>query len=164
MPFANFDNRHFDAAEKTAVNNALSSLEDALKEKQANLSAEERQKYGSVNEQNKLIINKVKDYHDTQPALSSPDIDWNEFNDDHDTRNFLQSTILRLQGLVIGMENAKILHDYDNYSAALTDYDYSKYKAGTQSIGFQPKVDELAQFFSGRPTGSTATKPTEEEA
>lgn len=158
MPFTNLDNRHFDASEKSNINKSIDDLEAALTSKLANLSAEERQKYGSVNEQNKLIINKVKDYNDTQPALSSLDIDWDEFNNDFDTRTFLQNTIQRLQGLLIGMENAKILHDYDNYTAALTDYDYAKYKASTQALGFQPKVDELAQFFAGRPSASTAAK------
>lgn len=162
MPFTNLDNRHFDDTEKTAVNRAITDLEAAMTNKLANLSAEERQKYGSVNEQNKLIINKVKDYNDTQPTLSSPDIDWTEFNNDHDTRTFLQNSIQRLQGLLIGMENAKILHDFDNYTASLTDYDFAKYKASTQSVGFQPKVDELAQFFSGRPSGSTVAKNNDE--
>lgn len=70
MPFTNFDSRHFSAAEKTAVNTAVTSLETALTPKLANLSPEERLQYGSVNEQNKLIINKVKDFRDSQPALS----------------------------------------------------------------------------------------------
>jgi hypothetical protein len=155
MPFTNFDSRHFTAAEKTAVNTALTSLETALQPKTANLSAEERQQYGSVNEQNKLIINKVKDFRDSQPALSSPDVDWTEFANDHDTRAYLQATIQRLQSLIDGMNNAKILHDWDNYQAALTDYDFAKYKISTNATGYQTKVNELAQFFAGRPTGST---------
>ena len=163
MPFTNLDNRHFNTTEKDAVNKAISDLGLALTDKLANLSAEERQKYGSVNEQNKLVINKVKDFNDSQPALSSPDIDWAEFNDDFDSRAYIQTTIQQLQGLIIGLENAKILHDYDNYTASLTDYDYAKYKASTQAIGFQPKVDELAQFFVGRPTGTTAKKIDENQ-
>ncbi len=155
MPFTNFDSRHFTPAEKTAVNTALTSLETALQPKTANLSAEERQQYGSVNEQNKLIINKVKDFRDSQPALSSPDVDWTEFANDHDTRAYLQATIQRLQSLIDGMNNAKILHDWDNYQAALTDYDFAKYKISTNATGYQTKVNELAQFFAGRPTGST---------
>ena len=155
MPFTNFDSRHFTPAEKTAVNTALTSLETALQPKTANLSAEERQQYGSVNEQNKLIINKVKDFRDSQPALSSPDVDWTEFANDHDTRAYLQATIQRLQSLIDGMNNAKILHDWDNYQAALTDYDFAKYKISTNATGYQTTVNELAQFFAGRPTGST---------
>ena len=79
MPFTNFDNRHFTAAEKTAVNNAITAAETALLNKQAVLTPEERQQYGSVNEQNKLIINKVKDFRDLQPGLGCPDVDWVEF-------------------------------------------------------------------------------------
>ena len=155
MSFTNFDSRHFSVSEKTAVNAALASIELAISTKLANLSATERQQYGSVNEQNKLIINKVKNFNDTQPALSSPDIDWAEFNSDFDAREFLQTAIQRLQSLIDGLGNAKILHDYDNYQAALTDYDFAKYKASTNAVGFQTKVAEMAQFFSGRPSGST---------
>jgi len=154
MSFNNLDNRHFSATEKTAINTVLANLELALADKLANLSAAERQQYGSVNEQNKLIINKVKSFHDAQPTLSSPDIDWAEFDNDFDTREYLQSAIQRLQSLIDGLGNAKILHDYDNYQASLTDYDFTKYKASTNAVGFQTKVAEMSQFFSGRPSGS----------
>jgi len=160
MSFTNFDNRHFDDTEKLAVNTALASLELAVSEKVANLSATERQQYGSVNEQNKLIINKVKGFNDSQSTLSSPDIVWSEFNDDFDTREFLQTAIQRLQSLMDGLGNAKILHDYDNYQAALTDYEYSKYKASTDATGFQTKVAEIAQFFNSGPRPASPDAPT----
>jgi len=160
MPFTNFDSRHFAATEKTAVNNAVTAIETALANKLANLTADERQQYGSVNEQNKLIINKVKDFRDSQPALSSPDVDWVEFMNDYDTRAFIQATIQRLQSMIDGLNNAKILHDWDNYQAALTDYDFAKYKASTQAVGYQTKVSELAQFFTGGNTSSAKSTNT----
>ena len=131
MPFENLTNNHFLPAEKTTVATALASLETTLLPRIKNLSAEERQKYGSINETNKLIVNKAKEYRASQPTLSSPDVDWVEFQNDFDSRDFLQSTILRLQSIIDGLNNNKILHDYDYYQAALTDYDYSKYKAST---------------------------------
>jgi len=70
MPFENFNNRHFSPAEKTALSDALSTLEGALSDKLASLTPDERKQYGSINEQNKRIVNKVKDYHDNQPDLS----------------------------------------------------------------------------------------------
>jgi hypothetical protein len=161
MPFENLNNNHYVAAEKTAVGTSLTALESALSAKIRNLSAEERQKYGSVNEQNKLIVNKVKDYKASQPGLSSPDVDWVEFQNDFDSREFLQSTITRLQTLIDGLNNNKILHDYDNYQAALTDYDFSKYKASTKAAGYEGKVTAIAQFFNR--TGTTATAKTTEE-
>ncbi len=39
------------------------------------------------------------------------------------------------------------MHDYDNYQAALTDYDFAKYKASTNAVGFQTKVAEIGQFL-----------------
>lgn len=107
-----------------------------------------------------MIINKVKDFHDAQPAFSSPDVDWVEFNNDFDTREFLQSTVLRLQSMIDGLGNAKILHDYDNYQASLTDYDFAKYKASTNAVGFQTKVAEIAQFFNSGPRPANSDTPT----
>lgn len=163
MPFTNFDNRHFSAAEKTAINTALATLETALTNKTANLSPEERQQFGSVNEQNKLIINKVKDFRDNQPALSSPDIDWVEFNNDFDTRAYIQAIIQRLQSMEQGLSNAKILHDWDNYQASLTDYDYTTYKKNTSAAGYETKHNELKQFFSRTNTATTNNDTTNNE-
>jgi hypothetical protein len=159
MPFENLNNSHYTAVEKTAVETASSSLETALTPKFKNITAEERKKYSSVNEQNKLIVNKVRDYNDSAPALSSPDVDWVEFQADFESREFIQKTMLRLESMLTNLDNNKILHDWDNYGASLTDYGFSQYKAGTKVAGFETKVNEIGQFFSR--TG-TATTPTDE--
>ena len=163
MPFENLNSIHYLAAEKTAVTTSLTALETALAAKMKNLNGEERQKYGSINEQNKLIVNKVKDYRVSQPGLSSPDVDWAEFQTDFDSRDFLQATIARLQSLIDGLNNNKILHDFDNYQAALTDYEFSKYKASTKSAGYEGKVDAIAQFFTGGNSTPKPIKKIEEE-
>jgi len=160
MPFENLNSSHYTAAEKTAAQAALSTLETTLTPKYRNLSAEERKKYGSVNEQNKLIVNKVRDYHNTTPALSSPDVDWDEFQADFESREFIQNIISRLEGMLTSLSNNKILHDYDNYSAALTDYGFSQYKAGTKVSGYENKVTEIAQFFSRTGTTTPEAPPT----
>lgn len=160
MPLENLNGLHYTAAEKTNVTGLMTSIETSLTAKFKNLSPAERTKYGSVNEQNKLLINKVKDFRNSQPAMSSPDVDWTEFQNDCDSREFLQNTIMRLEALLNNLKNNKTLHDYDCYHAALTDYDYSKYKAGSKTAGFEVKVKELAQFFPR----ATPTKTTEDPA
>lgn len=157
MPFENLNNVHYTAAEKTAVGTALTALETALTAKLRNLSPDERKKYGSINEQNKLLVNKAQDYRINEPALSSPDVDWAEFQNDYDSRTFIRSTIARLQSLLNGLDNNRILHDYDNYQAALTDYGFSQYKAGTKAAGFESKVKDISQLFSR--TGTTTETP-----
>ncbi|WP_445710522.1 hypothetical protein [Flavobacterium sp.] len=157
MPFDNLNNNHYTQAEKTAVVEAISTLETVLAGRFKNLSPEERKRYGSINEQNKLIVNKVLDYRKNQSNLSSPDVDWEEFQNDYDSRSFLQETIAKLQNLISGLDNNKILHDFDNYQASLTDYGYSQYKAGTKIAGFETKVTEISQFFSRTATANNTT-------
>lgn len=91
----------------------------------------------------------MKDFRDAQPNLSSPDVDWDEFQNDFDTRAYLQIVIQRIESLVDGLNNAKILHDWDNYQAAMDDYQFSKYKTGTSATGYRVKTDEIGQFFTG---------------
>ncbi|MCI9843313.1 hypothetical protein [Flavobacterium pectinovorum] len=158
MPLENLNGLHYTAAEKTAVAASLTTIENALLAKFKNLSAEERTKYGSVNEQNKLFINKVKDFRTNQPGLSSPDVDWTEFQNDIDSREFLQTTIARLESMTQSLKNNKILHDYDCYQTALIEYDYTKYKAGTKATGYEVKAAELSQFFSKNSAAKKAEK------
>ncbi|WP_312766661.1 hypothetical protein [Epilithonimonas sp.] len=146
MPFLNFENRHSDS-EKTAINSILQTLQSILSGKFATLTPEELRQYESINEQNKLIVNKVKDYRDNNPLLSSPEIDWGEFDKDYESRSFLQSTVNGLTGLNLGLENAKILHDWDNCLASLVDYQYSVYRNDSESPGFHTKAEEIRQFF-----------------
>ena len=88
------------------------------------------------------------DYRENQPALSTSDVDWSEFEEDMEDRSFLENGNLRLIGLAKTMLETKRLHDYDNYQNSLLDYKYSKYKDETQpGTGFDTKVEELSQFF-----------------
>ena len=160
MAITNLNNTHLTAAQLTDAQDALTQLETALQVINVNLSAEDRQKYGSINEQNKLFVNKVYDFNESQPTLSSPDVDWEEFNRDFTSRTNLEAIIARLDSLSTKLNNAKILHDYDNYQAALTDYAYTNYKAGTASPGFETKVNETKQFFSKTSSKTSNTPPT----
>ena len=160
MAITNLNNTHLTAAQLTDAQDALTQLETALQVINVNLSAEDRQKYGSINEQNKLFVNKVYDFNESQPTLSSPDVDWEEFNRDFTSRTNLEAIIARLDSLSTKLKNAKILHDYDNYQAALTDYAYTNYKAGTASPGFETKMNETKQFFGKTTSKSSEIPPT----
>jgi hypothetical protein len=160
MAIKNLNNNHFDTEEKQSVNSMLQSLESILSAKIKVLTPEDRKRYGSVSEQNKLIVNKVYDYYTNQPSMCAPDIDWQEFVADYDSRTFLEATILKLQTLADGLFTNKILHDYDNYQASLTDYGFAKYKAGANAPGFEKKASELSQFFNRTATNSIVP-PTE---
>ena len=148
MPLTNLNNTHLSAEEVTAAKEALTALETALAAVNVNLTSEDRQRYGSVNEQNKLFVNKIFDYYQSQPQLGTTQVAWAEFENDYNSRQNLEAMIARLEALITRLKNAKTLHDYDNFQAALVDYAYTNFMAGTGADGFETKQTALKQFFT----------------
>jgi hypothetical protein len=147
MPFENLNNRHLDAAQKTAISDAINELRTLTQPLAVSLSAEERRRYGSINEANKGIVNKAKSFNDSLPALSAPDVDWTEFNNDYAMREFIENSMQALMGIYNDLFNSKILFDFDNFTAANKDYAYTKYKMKGGEAGYQGKYDEMRQFY-----------------
>ncbi len=147
MGISNLNNKHLNGEQKESVKQVLQQLEELLSLLNVNLTPEDRNKYGRVNEQNKLFINKVHQFAEEQPALRSLDVEWDEFLRDYESREFLEMLIVRLNSLATRATNAKILHDYDNYQDALNDYAYTSFRAGSNAVGFEDKYNELKQFF-----------------
>jgi hypothetical protein len=135
-------------ADRTKIIGLIADIEATLAGKTGTLDAEERKRYGSVNEQNKLVVNKAREYRQTQPAMSAPDVDWDEFENDYQARVFLENCINRLGAIVHDLESTKIKHDYDNFQDALNDYGYSRYRHGAGDSGYSAKVGEYKQFFT----------------
>ena len=157
-------NLHYDANEKQQVFAALDTLFNVLNPKAIPLSIEERRRYGSVDEKNKKIINKVKDYHSFDPSSSAPEVDWREFLADYEDRNFLEFVLSKLNSLAYEVESTKIVHDHNNFTDARTDYAYAKYREKMNLAGASQKSKELSQFFAKtvkRKKAAPTTKPTD---
>jgi hypothetical protein len=149
MPFQNIITQHIDAAKRALIFSLIGQLEALLQPYLHNLSPEENRKLGHINERNKLFVNKVNVYHKTQPALRSPDVDWNEFDADMESRDTYQQATMRLTALVKAMTETRRLHDHDVYRNALLDYQYAKYKDSTeQGTGFDSKLEQLTPLLS----------------
>lgn len=150
MSIKNLRNLHLSPEKAEEVKAEMASLESSLAEIQVNLTAEDRQKYGSINENNKLFVNRVADFHRNQPSLQTPQVNWEEFDKDFESRAFLTGIIDRMETVLQSLKNARILHDYDNYQDALVDYAYTSFMAGTSAQGYEVKQNELGQFFLKR--------------
>lgn len=148
MSISNLNNQHLTEEQIRAINEALTNLETALKPLNINLTADDRHKYGRVNEQNKLFINKINDFATSQAELRSPDVVWEEFFKDYKSREVMEKILNRLNAAVQRVQNAKILHDFDNYQDALEDYAYTSYPAKSKTVGFENKYNETKQFFA----------------
>ena len=99
MPFQDMNNNHVSDPDKTQAGALVDQLEALLQPHLRNLSAEENTKLGTISENNKLFVNKTRDYNLSQPALSSPDVDWTEFEADFVSRQFLELLALRISAL-----------------------------------------------------------------
>lgn len=154
MPINNLGNIHISDSDFNLLNNNLENILKVISAFTVNLSASERQKFGRVNEKNKLLINKINDYHLDTPNLQSPEVDWEEFDKDYLDRKRLEGFLSKLKSIEYQLTSIKILHDYDNYSDSLIDYEYAKYKNRTSnSAGFENKINDLKGFFPN--TGKT---------
>jgi hypothetical protein len=148
MPIDNLGKIHFSVKQIQDINQALDVLTKALAGMSVNLTAAEHQKYGRVKEQNKLFIDKVKNYHDNQPMLQSPEVDWKEFDRDYENRWQASQMLLKIKSIESQLINIKILGDYDNYTDALRDYQYAKYKNRfAEAMGYSKKIEDLIGFF-----------------
>ncbi|MCE2964046.1 MAG: hypothetical protein ACK43K_14705 [Chitinophagales bacterium] len=158
MPINNLGKKHITATQITDFDKALADLLAIATNITTNLTDEERSRFGSINEKNKLFVNGVLDYATTQPDLKSPDVDWTEFQADYDDRKFADTRADKIENLLRMITDFKIVHDYDNYQDSLTDYDYTKYKASTSASGYTEKQAYLRQFFPN--TGGSNTPPS----
>jgi len=148
MPITNLNNDHFTQAEMDDVNNAWEAIIIVLTGKSRNLSPEERKKFGSISEQNKLVVLKTIDYHSNQKHLDCPDVDYKELAADWADRTFLAGFIAKMAEGNNICNNIRITHDYDAYKAAQSDYDYTKYKLSqSPGAGWESKFDDLLPFF-----------------
>lgn len=146
-----------DEATRTKITGFVTSLENEVAGKLVAMTPEERSRYGAINEQNKLLVNKTRDYRQNNPALSSPDVDWDEFEADYQARVFVEGIAQRLESLAYQFRSTKILHDNDNWQDALDDYAHAQYRSGAGASGFAEKVGEMKQFFPR--TGKSPAPP-----
>ena len=148
MPISNLNNDHFTQGEMDTINKAWVDILAVLNGKTRNLSPEERQKYGSVSEQNKLVVQKTMDYHTNQPHLDCPDVDYTEVTADWADRTFMAGFISKMNEADNICNNVRITHDYDAFKGAQDDYRFTKYKMNTApGAGWESKYNDLLPFF-----------------
>ncbi|XZF16381.1 hypothetical protein ACTHGU_09590 [Chitinophagaceae bacterium MMS25-I14] len=141
----------------TTLNNIVAWLQPVT----TNLTPEERRQYGSINEQNKLLVNKVADFHLNQPSLSSPDVNWTTYQQNMSSRTSFAAIEALAQQIIEMCSDPRILHDYSLYQNALVDYDYTKYKANstTGGAGYTTKLEDIRQLFPNPSGVNTPSDP-----
>ena len=158
MPLKDLIQNQLSVGDLDNINKALDNIQSIIAGKMVNLTPDERQKYGSINEQNKLMVNKVNDVHYSHPQFDSAKVDWAQFSADFAIRGTLEKIISRLQSLSEQFDDTKILHDNDNYQQGLAQYSYISYLSDQNEPGITTVKEDIAQFFNRTGAGDSNPK------
>jgi hypothetical protein len=157
MPLKDLIQNRLSITDVENISKSIDNIQLAIAGKMVNLTPDERQKYGSINEQNKLLVSKVNDVHNSHPQFDSSKVDWAEFTADFAIRSILEKLISRLQSITEQLDDTKILHDNDNYQQSLNQYSYISFLADQNEPGITTIKEDIAQFFNR--TGARNANP-----
>lgn len=165
MALENLISIEFTAAELATLDTALNSIQAVLAGKVVNLTPAQRQQYGSIAEQNKLFVNKAKQYMEQYPEYVPTFLSKSEFDKDYTARVQLEAPAARLKSLSEQIADTKIMLDHDNYFNALTFYRNIRFMSAENVPGMTTIYTDMKQFFMSSGTSEVADKssptPTE---
>ncbi|MFJ1262370.1 hypothetical protein ACILDS_06695 [Capnocytophaga canis] len=139
----------FTAEELQELDEALQNIENVLKGKTFNLTPDERRQYGSIAEQNKLFVNKCKEFMEQYPQFVPSFLDKEEFDRDYQARQQIETRLIRLKTITEQLSDTKVLLDNDNYFNSITFYRNVKFLSGQNVPGIKTLYEQLKQFFKG---------------
>ncbi len=135
------------AEEVKVIEDAIAALNNVLKDKVVNLTPDERRQFGSIADQNKLLVDKCKDYMDQNPETIPNIIDKTEFDHDYATRKQLELPVRSLKRIIEKLVDTKTLLDHDNYHASIAYYRYIKYLAAQKEPGTDTIYSDLKLHY-----------------
>ncbi|SDR03533.1 hypothetical protein SAMN05421664_3219 [Chryseobacterium soldanellicola] len=163
MALDNLISLTFSESDLSILDQALSSIENVLSGKTINLTPDQRQQYGRIAEQNKLFVDKSKNYMEQYPQYVPSFIDKTEFDRDYSARQQIESRMQRLSSVNEQLADTKVLLDHDNYHNAITFYRNVKFLAGENVPGTNVIHEDLRQFFSSAPTSASPAEASKKE-
>lgn len=137
----------FSEDEKQNITAAVQSLLGVIGPKAPNLSNDERREYGSVNETNKLKIDKARMYLSQYPQLAPASVNPEEFERDYQARQQIGELITQTEELLRKLTDIKILLDFDNYQDTLAFYRHVRYLANEKNSMAILAYNDMKQLF-----------------
>lgn len=158
MALENLISIEFTQEELTNLDAHLDGIQQILAGKTVNLTPDQRRQYGSIGNQNKLIVDKAKTYMEQYPNWIPSFLDKVEFDKDYAARLQMEQRTQRLQNLTQQLLDTKTLLDHDNYTNSLSFYRMMRYLAGENEAGAKTVYEDMKVLFSK----SARTSPIEE--
>jgi len=148
MALENLISIEFTTEELTALDTHLDGIQQVFAGKTVNLTPDQRRQYGSIGNQNKLIVDKAKNYMEQHPNWIPNFIDKAEFDKDYTARQQMEQRTQRLQNLAQQLIDTKTLLDHDNYTNSLSFYRMMRYLAAENEAGAKTVFEDMKVLFS----------------
>lgn len=147
MALENLISIEFTQEELTNLDTHLAGIQQILAGKTINLTPEQRQQYGRIANQNKLIVDKAKNYMEQHPNWVPNFIDKAEFDKDYIARMQIEGRVQLLENLAQQLVDTKTLLDHDNYTNTLSFYRTMRYLAGENEAGAKTVYEDMKILF-----------------
>ena len=147
MALDNYISVSFTEAELSTLDAALAQIQSVLDGKTINLSPEQKKQYGSINEENKVLVNKVNDTEANFPEHHPYFLDKAEFDRDFAARQIMESRAEILQSLTEQFVDTKTLLDFDNMNYSVAYYRYMKALSQQEVPGTTSIYENLRQVY-----------------
>lgn len=158
MALENLISLQFTEDELTQLDQHLTGIRQLLKGKTINLTSEQRQQYGRIANQNKLIVDKAKNYMEQHPDWLPRFVDKKEFDSDYLARQQIESRVQALEQLSQQLIDTKTLLDHDNYTNSLSFYRMVRYLAGENEPSAKSVYEDMKVLFNK--TTASKNEPT----
>ncbi|MEM6718362.1 MAG: hypothetical protein AAF611_03505 [Bacteroidota bacterium] len=162
MALENLISIEFTQEELTNLDSHLDGIQQILAGKTVNLTPEQRQQYGRIANQNKLIVDKAKNYMEQFPNWIPNFIDKVEFDKDYTARLQIEGRVLLLENLAQQLIDTKTLLDHDNYTNTLSFYRTMRYLAGENEAGAKTVYEDMKTLFKKVPRTNTISEISDE--
>ncbi|WP_378177860.1 hypothetical protein [Aquimarina sp. SS2-1] len=158
MALENLISVNFTEEELTQLDQHLAGIKQILTGKTVNLTADQRIQYGRIANQNKLVVDKSKNYMEQHPEWVPRFLDKEEFDKDYLARTQVESRAQMLENLSQQLIDTKTLLDHDNYTNALSFYRMVRYLAGENEPGAKTVYQDMKALFNkSTPNNSSDT-------
>lgn len=147
MALENLISIEFTTEELTALDTHLQGIQQVLAGKTVNLTPDQRQQYGRIANQNKLIVDKAKNHMEQHPNWIPNFIDKAEFDKDYTARMQIEGRVQLLENLTQQLLDTKTLLDHDNYTNTLSFYRTMRYLAGENEAGAKTVYEDMKTLF-----------------
>lgn len=154
MALSNLLSVNFTAADLEKLDVAMVHIQEVLDGKAINLTSEQRSLYGRINEENKILINRVKDMDEINAEMHPPFLDQSEFDADYAARQQLERRADKLTKLTEMLVDTKTLLDYDNYNYAISYYRYIKMLSTQEVPGSTTVYQNLREVYESQISAS----------